>query len=612
MHSTFPATRLAGAPGRSIRRSLADFAAILLGVLLLAEVAGFAAWQFWHADRIFTGVTVAGVPVGGGTRARALAQLTQELTPYPVPPLIIRAGDQQWNLSSAQLDVQADLMDAVNRAYLVGRQGNFIARLRAQWLALTGYVDLKPQLQVDEGQVRYLVSQIAAEVRRPGRPARQFGPVSLPAQPGVDVDVAATTQAVLQALEAQQARVIPLVTVPVAPPDAAQAGEAGVASPLSGRSFDRPLVLADPEAGLEFALDPSLLERIVLSLDPLRIDEEVLRSVVAGWAQQVDIPARDARLRFDPATGAVTVRTPSAEGRRLDVEKTMESIRQALANREQRARLWVVSVPPAVDMNRIPEMGIRELVSTGTTYFAGSSPARVRNIQVAAAKFEGVVIPPGGIFSFNQIVEDVSGANGFEDSLIIWGDRTAVGVGGGVCQVSTTVFRAAFQAGFPLVERYNHGYVVSWYGEPGMDATIYTPTVDFKFRNDTDAYLLIEPVVDTANGVISFLFYGAKPDRQVEISKPVISDVKEPPPPAYQEDPSLQPGQKKQVETAKKGMRVVVTRRITEDGQTREEELVSVYQPWRAVYLVGPGTEIPATATPTAQPTPASEAASTP
>ena len=605
MHSTFPTTRLAGATGRSVRRSLADFAAILLGVLLLAEVAGFAAWQFWHADRIFTGVTVAGVPVGGGTRARALARLNAELTPYPVPPLVIRTQDQQWNLSSAQLEVQADLMDAVNRAYLVGRQGNFIARLRAQWLALTGHVDLKPQLQVDEGQVRYLVSQIAAEVRRPGRPGRQFGPVSLPAQPGVDVDVEATTQAVLQALEEQQPRVIPLVTIPVAPPDAAQAGS-GTASQPSASPFDRPLVLADPEAGLEFALDPSLLERLVPSLEPLRVDEEALREVVTGWAQQVDIPARDARLRFDPATGAVTVRTPSAAGRRLDVERTLESIRQALANREPRARLWVVSVPPAVDMNRIAEMGIRELVSTGTTYFAGSSPARVRNIEVAASKFEGVVIPPGGIFSFNEIVEDVSGANGFEDSLIIWGDRTAVGVGGGVCQVSTTVFRAAFLAGFPLVERYNHGYVVSWYGEPGMDATIYTPTVDFKFRNDTDAYLLIEPVVDSVNGVISFLFYGTKPDRQVEVSKPIISDVKEPPPPAYQEDPSLEPGQKKQVETAKKGMRVVVKRRITQDGQTREEELVSVYQPWRAVYLVGPGTEIPAT------PTPTSEATSTP
>ena len=196
-------------------------------------------------------------------------------------------------------------------------------------------------------------------------------------------------------------------------------------------------------------------------------------------------------------------------------------------------------VAPAVDMNRIAEMGIRELVASGTTYFAGSSASRVRNVEVAAAQFEGVVIPPDGIFSFNEIVRDVSSANGFEDSLVIWGDRTAVGVGGGVCQVSTTVFRAAYEGGFPLVERYNHGYVVDWYGEPGMDATIFTPTVDFRFRNDTGAYLLIDPVVDSINGVITFNFYGTRPDRTVTVSKPQITDVIKPEPPVYTVDEAL-------------------------------------------------------------------------
>lgn len=148
----------------------------------------------------------------------------------------------------------------------------------------------------------------------------------------------------------------------------------------------------------------------------------------------------------------------------------------------------ITTVQPAVDSSRIADMSIRELVASATTYFQGSSAERVHNIDVAAAKFEGIVIPPGGIFSFNDTVGDVSAANGFEDSLVIWGDQTVVGIGGGVCQVSTTVFRAAYNAGFSIVERYNHGYIVDWYGEPGLDATIYTPTVDFRFRNDNDHY----------------------------------------------------------------------------------------------------------------------------
>ncbi len=121
-----------------------------------------------------------------------------------------------------------------------------------------------------------------------------------------------------------------------------------------------------------------------------------------------------------------------------------------------------------------------------------------------------------------------------------------------------------------------------------MDATIYTPTVDFRFRNDTDAYLLIDPVVDSVNGTIAFNFYGTKPARTVTIGEPVITDVKEPGEPVYQVDKLLAAGQQRQVEYAKQGMTVTVERTITENGVTRSEELVSHYQPWQDLYLVGP------------------------
>jgi vancomycin resistance protein YoaR len=330
------------------------------------------------------------------------------------------------------------------------------------------------------------------------------------------------------------------------------------------------------------------------------LDEERLRAFLSGWAKQLDIAPRDARLRFDPDTGAIAILQTSQVGRRLEIEATLAAVQTALAAGNRRAALIMAIVPPAVDMRRVSEMGIRELVARGVTYFAGSSAARVRNIEVAAAKFDGVVIPPDGIFSFNTVIQDVSSANGFEDSLVIWGDRTAIGVGGGVCQVSTTIFRAAYQAGLPIVERYNHGYVVDWYGEPGLDATIYTPTVDFRFRNDTGAYLLVEPVVNSAGGTITFNLYGAKPNRQVAVSAPTITDVTQPEEPLYKADESLARDEKKQVEWAKDGMIVTVRRMITENGETRADTLVSKYQPWRAVYLVGPGVEIPATPTPPA------------
>ncbi|MCB0131075.1 MAG: VanW family protein, partial [Caldilineaceae bacterium] len=138
-----------------------------------------------------------------------------------------------------------------------------------------------------------------------------------------------------------------------------------------------------------------------------------------------------------------------------------------------------------------------------------------------------------------------------------------------------------------------HGYVVSWYGEPGMDATIYTPTVDFRFRNDTDAFLLVDPEVDAVGGSMTFNLYGTKPARQVTISEPLITDIEEPGVASYQVDEALARGEIEQVEWPKEGMSVQIERTIVEAGTTRTDTITSYYQPWRAIYLVGPGTDVP-------------------
>lgn len=573
----------------TFHRSAGDFVAIWFVVAALSLLAAVAGWQFWHTDRIFTGVQVAGVPVGGMTRAAALLHLSRELRVYPSPPLSIAFEDRAWTLSSAQLQARPDLLGAVNAAYLIGREGTFSRNLADQWTALLGQKTTEPQLTYDEGALRYAISQFAAEVRRPGRAEMTIGDLHLPSAPGVDVDVDASTRLVLAHLQARDGRDVELQTYTVAPPDAQSSATADSAASAP----TLPLVLSDPASGLVFALDPATQRRLLPNGMGGQVNAAALAEIVDRWAEEVYIPAQDARLRFDANAGRPVVIQPSIAGRQLNVAATIAALQNALVSGQNQGQLPVEVVAPKVDSNRIDEMGIRELVANGTTYYAGSSRDRILNIEVAAEKFEGVVIPPNGIFSFNSIVQDVSAANGFADSLIIWGDRTAVGVGGGVCQVSTTAFRSAFLGGFPIVERYNHGYVVSWYGEPGMDATIYTPSVDFKFRNDTSAFLLVQPAVDSVNGVISFLFYGTKPDRQVTVGQPVISDIVEAGEPVYQEDESLATGQIKQVETAKKGLTVTVERTIVENGESRTDKIVSVYQPWSAVFLVGPGTTIP-------------------
>jgi vancomycin resistance protein YoaR len=533
-----PPARTAARP-RALRRNALDFLGLTLVLLLLLGLITASLYQFWHTNRIFTGVNVAGIPVGGLTRAVAHARLQQELGAYPVPPVNLTFEGQRYAIDPLEVRARVDLLDAVNQAYIVGRTGKVGDRLITQFQSLVGGYTVVPRRIYSTDLLQQAIASVAQQVNRAGKPAVQVGVISTRAESAVTVDQALTLQRLTQSLDrapAGQPLIVPLVVSETAP----EPGIATRSKPKDAPLFSEPLILRS-DMGVELALDPAVLSSMIVATNPVQVDDARLRAWLAQMASQIDLPARDARMRFNRATGGINVIQESLVGRKLDVEATAAAVQQALAGNARQAPLAVAEVAPAVDSRRAAEMGIRELVATGSTYFKGSSADRIKNIEVAAAKFDGVVIPPGGIFSFNRIVEDVSAANGFEDSLVIWGDRTAVGIGGGVCQISTTVFRAAYEGGFPIVERYNHGYVVDWYGEPGLDATIFTPSVDFKFRNDTNAYLLIEPVVDSVNGVATFNFYGTSPGRQVTVSKPAISDVKPAPPAVYTVDPSLAP-----------------------------------------------------------------------
>jgi vancomycin resistance protein YoaR len=216
----------------------------------------------------------------------------------------------------------------------------------------------------------------------------------------------------------------------------------------------------------------------------------------------------------------------------------------------------------------------------------------MQNIALAASRFDGVIIPPNGIFSFNEYLGDVTKEAGFNESLIIQGNRTSVGLGGGVCQVSTTAFRAAFFGGFEIVERWAHGYRVGWYeinSKPGLDATVYSPNLDFKFRNDTDYYMLIQTESDLVEGTVTFRFYSTNTGREVIVSEPETTNLVKHGPPLYEPDPSLPKGATKQVDWAVDGLDVRVKRSVQQGDQVlHEDEIFSHYAPWRAVYKVGP------------------------
>jgi vancomycin resistance protein YoaR len=326
----------------------------------------------------------------------------------------------------------------------------------------------------------------------------------------------------------------------------------------------------------------------------VRLDEGQLEAFLTPLAPQLARDPVNARFVFDDESRELQPIADSVEGRSLDVPASVQMISQAVIAGEHAVPLVFETIEPAIaDTLTAQDLGITELVSSATTYYRGSSSARRSNIQTAASRFHGIVIEPHQEFSFNHYLGDVSLESGFETALIIYNGRTIDGVGGGTCQVSTTVFQAAFYAGFPINERWSHGYRVGYYevGEgAGMDATVYAPLVDLRFTNDTDTYLLIESYVDLNNATLTFRFYGTGDGRTVQKEGPVITNVVPHGPTLYEENPDLAPGQSRQVDYAIDGADVTVYRTVYRDGEILyQDTFLSQYVPWQAIYQVAPG-----------------------
>lgn len=344
-----------------------------------------------------------------------------------------------------------------------------------------------------------------------------------------------------------------------------------------------------------------LYEKLVkrrAALTPLvRWNEDALTEALDELSSQIDIPVSDALFQF--SGGRVTAFRASRDGREVNREEAIKRFQEAVAQspyfqtKHYTIALPVTNIPPSITTDRVNSFGIKELIGRGYSEFAGSIPGRIHNIVLAASRIHGVLIKPGETFSFNKTVGDISASTGYQTAYIIKDGRTVLGDGGGVCQVSTTIFRAALAAGLPITERHAHAYRVSYYEQAnfkaGLDATVFSPTVDFQFTNDTPGYILIQAKPDTENLSLTFELYGTSDGRSAEILNHTVGGISAPPPALYQDDPTLAPGVVKQVDFPAWGAKASLLYRVTRRGEViNEQTFVSNFRPWQAVYLRGP------------------------
>lgn len=297
---------------------------------------------------------------------------------------------------------------------------------------------------------------------------------------------------------------------------------------------------------------------------------------------QLSRAPRPARFVFDKNRGWIAVQKL---GYRFDAETVQMAYRAALEASKREFVLPVQVEQPKPSVQDLWQQGITGLVGEGRTNFAGSPPSRAHNIYLASSKFDGLQIPPGTVFSFNRALGPVTYATGYQKAWVIRGNQTVWDVGGGVCQVSTTLFRAAYFSGLPMVERHPHSYQVGYYKPTGLDAAT-APPKDLRFRNDTPGHLLIQTSIQ-GNDLI-FRLFGTR-DREVTWQGPVILWRTPALPTRYLYDATLPAGYRRQIDFAAEGALVRVYRTVRLHGkESRQDVLESRYRPWGAVYLVGP------------------------
>lgn len=465
----------------------------------------------------------------------------------------------------------------------------------------------EPRISLDRRTLRSLVARVAPEVNVAPRNAvleMQNGQVAIVrGTVGRAVDVDATVEALERAMRRDRDRTASVVAREQMPALTSQ--DLVAIKQRWERALAQPLVIAYEKR--RWTLSPASLAGMATFVEverqgrpdvQLRLDPKKVAGALKPIASAVNRPARNAR--FDLRGNTLVAIQAAQPGQEVHVGAMAQAMTAALHEDERTVSLLLAETLPDITEADGPKLIGRDLVMDASTVYAAGLPARIHNIQLAAERLNGAVVPPGGVYSFNDTIGPTTLSSGFKVGYgIIMKNgqpETVPSDAGGICQVATTLFQAVFWAGYKVEERNWHFYWISRYGQPprgrqGLDATVDDSYgVDFQFRNNTPDWLLVQAKTDGKN--LTFRLYGTKPAWDVRVEGPTITKVvKADPKLVYQEDPAMPPGQRIQIEAAADGFTARFLRTVVQDGQVIDRWVAqSSYVPARNVVLVGPGT----------------------
>lgn len=565
--------------------------------LLLGGVIGLG--LFVATTRLPIGTVIGTVPVGLLTPTQAQSRIERVVLVYEQqrPTRLSTNGYDIWlpyDSSTHEFDIEASVMSHIAPSLP-----------QRWWMFLSESIQPTPTpLMVDlrADWIDGIQASMSAVLDRPLIPAQiryddlNKQVIYLPEESGLVLDKSLLREQLLSSRRWLQ----PLKTTQI--PMLTQAADQNPkmlndALALAEAALDRQIVVS---TDVELAVDEWVLsgkELVGFYSPSTLVDEALITDYVSSIADQVNRHPVDAKFEFDVQANKVVEFAPPKPGIEIDIGETSRLLANALIaeTKTDQVTLAVNITEPALTLAAVNDFGIKSLLGTGISRYEGSIPSRKHNVALAAERIHGTLVPPDKIFSYNESLGEVSKTTGFETAYVIKNGRTELGDGGGVCQDSTTLFRAAMDAGLPIVERRSHSYRVGYYeqnAKPGLDATVFAPTTDFQFMNDTEGHLLVEMEVIPTTSTLIARIYGSDDGRSGEVVNHVVYDIVPAPPDEYFDDPTLPLGTLKQIDWSAGGAKATfdyVVRNAAGEIVS-ERTFSSVYRPWSAKFLRGTGT----------------------
>ena len=534
-------------------------------------------------NKIYLNIYVAGTYIGDKSKEEAVYILSEKIK---VPEKItFKINGVNYEILTSEIDLSYDVVGSVERAY------NYPNKLKLIFKPVNLGLKLNFEKEKLTESLLIISSKTGTEPIKPSVKIVNDAIVVNPGKNGVEIDINEIESKILSNISLQVNEEFNFNTKEV--DTSLKPTELENYKMRATKLIGKEIIFIFEEHTIKLS-DNDLLEL----LDPKGVcNQEAIEDQIEKASRTVNRNPQDSV--FIVENNIVKEFTPSKDGITINEDKLVENIwiaLNSLLNSDSKAvtlDIPVIIYPAKIKNEDVNDLGINTLLGRGDSNFKGSIANRIYNVNLAQSRFKGVLIPPNEEVSFNNILGDVSSLTGYKAAYVIKDGKTVLGDGGGVCQVSTTLFRALLSAGLPILERRAHAYRVGYYEQgfpPGLDATVYSPTTDLKFKNDTPAYILIQPTINLTNLTFTFEIYGTNDGRVATTTKPIITSQTAPPPDLYVDDPTLPTGTIKQIEHKAWGAKVVFDYKVVRNGETLiDQKFVSNYRSWQAVYLRGTG-----------------------